>query len=87
MTQTVCVDINDQSIGFTLIELMIALNSRFDSSCCVFNCLSVVRLIIAFKPLLLLPNSVCIFGVLGYVTKNIRLANHGNTGAMNDESL
>ncbi len=77
---------NKNQAGFSLIELMIALTLGL--------------ILVAIATQLLITGQVNyriqssasslqnngVFGV-SYVTKNIRLANHGNAGAMNDESL
>jgi len=75
-----------QQAGFTLIELMVALT------------LGLILVAVAIQLLLsgqvnyriqTAASSVQDSGVFGLnaVTKNIRLANHGNAGAMNDETL
>ncbi|MEG2273411.1 MAG: PilW family protein [Acinetobacter sp.] len=75
-----------QQAGFTLIELMISLT------------LGLILVAVAIQLLIsgqvnyriqTAASSVQDSGVFGLnaVTKNIRLANHGNVGAMNDESL
>lgn len=72
--------------GFTLIELMIALTLG------LILVAVAIQLLISGQVNYRIQTSASslqdsgIFGV-GYVTKNIRLANHGNAGAMNDESL
>ncbi len=72
--------------GFTLIELMIALTLG------LILVAVAIQLLISGQVNYRIQTSASslqdsgVFGV-NYVTKNIRLANHGNAGAMNDESL
>lgn len=72
--------------GFTLIELMIALTLG------LILVAVAIQLLISGQVNYRIQTSASslqdsgIFGV-NYMTKNIRLANHGNAGAMNDESL
>lgn len=77
---------NINQSGFTLIELMIALTLG------LILVAVAIQLLISGQVNYRIQSSAAslqdsgIFGV-NYVTKNIRLANHGNAGAMNDESL
>ena len=75
----------DQS-GFTLIELMIALTLGLILVAVAIQLFvsSQVNYRIQISASSLQDSGV--FGI-NYVTKNIRLANHGNAGAMNDELL
>ena len=72
--------------GFTLIELMIALTLG------LILVAVAIQLLISGQINYRIQSSAAslqdsgVFGV-SYVTKNIRLANHGNASAMNDESL
>lgn len=77
---------NMNQSGFTLIELMIALTLG------LILVAVAIQLLISGQVNYRIQTSASslqdsgVFGV-NYVTKNIRLANHGNAGAMNDESL
>ncbi|MDM1781422.1 PilW family protein [Acinetobacter indicus] len=77
---------NINQSGFTLIELMIALTLG------LILVAVAIQLLISGQVNYRIQTSASslqdsgVFGV-NYVTKNIRLANHGNAGAMNDESL
>lgn len=72
--------------GFTLIELMIAITLG------LILVAVAIQLLISGQVNYRIQTSASslqdsgVFGV-SYVTKNIRLANHGNAGVMNDESL
>lgn len=77
---------NMNQLGFTLIELMISLTLG------LILVAVAIQLLIGGQVNYRIQTSASslqdsgVFGV-NYVTKNIRLANHGNAGAMNDESL
>lgn len=77
---------NKNQAGFTLIELMISLTLG------LILVAVAIQLLISGQVNYRIQSSASslqdsgVFGV-NYVTKNIRLANHGNAGAMNDESL
>jgi type IV pilus assembly protein PilW len=73
-------------LGFTLIELMIALTLGLILVAVAIQLLISGQLNYRIQSSASSLQESGIFGV-HYVTKNIRLANHGNSGAMNDESL
>ncbi|SDY35902.1 PilW family protein [Acinetobacter kyonggiensis] len=72
--------------GFTLIELMIALTLGLILVAVAMQLLISGQINYRIQTSASSLQDSGVFGV-NYVTKNIRLANHGNAGAMNDESL
>lgn len=72
--------------GFTLIELMIAITLGL-----ILVAVAIQMLISGQRNYRIQSSAASLqdsglFGI-NYVTKNIRLANHGNAGIINDESL
>lgn len=72
--------------GFTLIELMIALTLGLILVAVAMQLLISGQINYRIQTSASSLQDSGVFGV-NYVTKNIRLANHGNAGVMNDESL